>query len=156
MFDLNLQRAVESALWSFSKTERMSAAMASVGSSTAVHHDAAHIGLHSQTFDSSKLRQVPGFAASSTALKWRNSARFSEGASGRTSKLWGGDCRQLFLETGDSVSRRRRADSIRAMAVVEKRSGSRGRFYFNVTGFPFPLGPFLQRRTIRKEVRVLQ
>lgn len=38
------------------------------------------------------------------------------------------------------------------MAVVEKRSGSRGRFYFNVTGFPFPLGPFLQRRTIRKEI----
>ncbi|GMY13624.1 hypothetical protein FCV25MIE_08863 [Fagus crenata] len=26
-----------------------------------------------------------------------------------------------------------------------------GRFYFNFTGFPFPLGPFLNRRTIRTE-----
>lgn len=31
------------------------------------------------------------------------------------------------------------------------RSGD-GRFYFNFTGFPFPLGPFLNRRTIRTEV----
>lgn len=27
-----------------------------------------------------------------------------------------------------------------------------GRFYLNFTGFPFPLGPFLNRRTIRKEI----
>lgn len=27
-----------------------------------------------------------------------------------------------------------------------------GRFYFNFTGFPFPLGPFLNRSTIRTEV----
>ena len=26
------------------------------------------------------------------------------------------------------------------------------RFHNSITGFPFPLGPFLQRRTIRKEV----
>ncbi|KAL1338185.1 hypothetical protein HN51_032855 [Arachis hypogaea] len=30
-------------------------------------------------------------------------------------------------------------------------NGSSGRFYFNFTGFPFPLGPFLNRRTIRTE-----
>lgn len=29
--------------------------------------------------------------------------------------------------------------------------GSGGRFYFNITGFPFPLGPFLNRRTFRTE-----
>lgn len=29
--------------------------------------------------------------------------------------------------------------------------GGGGRFYFNFTGFPFPLGPFLNRRTIRYE-----
>ncbi len=28
------------------------------------------------------------------------------------------------------------------------------RFHISVTGFPFPLGPFFQRRTVRKEVRV--
>ena len=28
------------------------------------------------------------------------------------------------------------------------------RFHISVTGFPFPLGPFFQRRTIRKEVNV--
>lgn len=27
-------------------------------------------------------------------------------------------------------------------------------FYINFTGFPFPLGPFLNRRTIRTEVRL--
>lgn len=31
-------------------------------------------------------------------------------------------------------------------------SNASGRFYFNITGFPFPLGPFLNRRTIRTEV----
>ncbi|XVF60632.1 hypothetical protein PTKIN_Ptkin08bG0063800 [Pterospermum kingtungense] len=30
-------------------------------------------------------------------------------------------------------------------------SGSANRFYFNITGFPFPLGPFLNRRTTRTE-----
>ena len=28
-----------------------------------------------------------------------------------------------------------------------------GQFYFNFTGFPFPIGPFFTRRTIRNEVR---
>ena len=34
-------------------------------------------------------------------------------------------------------------------------SGSANRFYFNITGFPFPLGPFLNRRTTRTEVSFL-
>jgi len=35
------------------------------------------------------------------------------------------------------------------------RSSRRGsRFYFNFTGFPFPLGPFFERKTVRTEVRV--
>lgn len=29
------------------------------------------------------------------------------------------------------------------------------RFHNSITGFPFPLGPFLQRRTIRKEVGIV-
>lgn len=42
-----------------------------------------------------------------------------------------------------------------ASAVAEAAStggGGGGRFYLNITGFPFPLGPFLNRRTIRTEV----
>ncbi|KAB1211490.1 hypothetical protein CJ030_MR6G013232 [Morella rubra] len=35
-------------------------------------------------------------------------------------------------------------------ATTTTTTGS-GRFYFNFTGFPFPLGPFLNRRTIRTE-----
>ena len=31
-------------------------------------------------------------------------------------------------------------------------ASDRGRFYWNITGFPFPLGPLLKRRTIRYEV----
>ena len=30
------------------------------------------------------------------------------------------------------------------------------RFHISVTGFPFPLGPFFQRRTVRKEVTPVQ
>ena len=33
-----------------------------------------------------------------------------------------------------------------------KEENSKGRFYWNITGFPFPLGPLLKRRTIRYEV----
>jgi hypothetical protein len=33
---------------------------------------------------------------------------------------------------------------------AEGKKGSR--FYFNFTGFPFPLGPFFERRTVRNEV----
>lgn len=32
--------------------------------------------------------------------------------------------------------------------------GGSGRLYVNFTGFPFPLGPFLNRRTIRTEVKL--
>ncbi|KAI5665698.1 hypothetical protein M9H77_15551 [Catharanthus roseus] len=38
-----------------------------------------------------------------------------------------------------------------AVSGGDDRGGSGGRFYLNFTGFPFPLGPFLNRRTIRTE-----
>ncbi|KAK1297015.1 hypothetical protein QJS10_CPB15g01329 [Acorus calamus] len=45
-----------------------------------------------------------------------------------------------------------------SLVVASERSGSSSksksgseRFYLNITGFPFPLGPFLNRRTIRTE-----
>ena len=34
----------------------------------------------------------------------------------------------------------------------KKKTGA-GRFYLNLTGFPFPLGPFLERETVVTEVR---
>eukprot|EP00775_Hariotina_reticulata_P008698 gene8698-8879_t len=37
-----------------------------------------------------------------------------------------------------------------AQPEQQKRRGSR--FYFNITGFPFPLGPFFERQTVRREV----
>jgi hypothetical protein len=46
--------------------------------------------------------------------------------------------------------------SVSASATDDTSSGASAspssRFYFNITGFPFPLGPFLNRRTIRTEV----
>ncbi|CAN0924326.1 hypothetical protein LINGRAHAP2_LOCUS34111 [Linum grandiflorum] len=50
--------------------------------------------------------------------------------------------------------RREKLSHVVAAAAAEsdtKGSSSDGRFYFNFTGFPFPLGPFLNRRTIRNE-----
>lgn len=33
-----------------------------------------------------------------------------------------------------------------------RNDGTGGRFYFNLTGFPFPLGPLFARQTVRTEV----
>ncbi|KAK1273399.1 hypothetical protein QJS04_geneDACA007947 [Acorus gramineus] len=41
--------------------------------------------------------------------------------------------------------------SERSVSSSKSKSGSE-RFYLNFTGFPFPLGPFLNRRTIRTEI----
>ncbi|GAA0170481.1 hypothetical protein LIER_24729 [Lithospermum erythrorhizon] len=39
-----------------------------------------------------------------------------------------------------------------ATSIGESNDNGRGRFYINFTGFPFPLGPFLNRRTIRTQI----
>ncbi|CAI0386968.1 unnamed protein product [Linum tenue] len=53
-----------------------------------------------------------------------------------------------------SSSRRAKRLGLVVAAVEEEtisKGSSDGRFYFNFTGFPFPLGPFLNRRTLRTE-----
>eukprot|EP00878_Enallax_costatus_P007051 GHUV01007390.1.p1 GENE.GHUV01007390.1~~GHUV01007390.1.p1 ORF type:complete len:359 (+),score=32.26 GHUV01007390.1:261-1337(+) len=50
----------------------------------------------------------------------------------------------------DTVDPSRRVKTVRGQQQEEDRRGSR--FYFNFTGFPFPLGPFFQRKTVRNEV----
>lgn len=47
---------------------------------------------------------------------------------------------------------RRQRLAVSASAGAEAETSGSERFYFNFTGFPFPLGPFLNRRTIRTEV----
>lgn len=49
---------------------------------------------------------------------------------------------------GSAVSSRRR----RRRGQVAAKAGEAGRSYVNVTGFPFPLGPIFDRRTLRKQV----
>ncbi|XP_021770894.1 uncharacterized protein LOC110735066 [Chenopodium quinoa] len=57
----------------------------------------------------------------------------------------------------NSSKKKRRNDNIISLVVasISTKTGSNtsngGRFYLNFTGFPFPLGPFLNRRTIRTE-----
>ncbi|KAI9396416.1 hypothetical protein POPTR_004G125301v4 [Populus trichocarpa] len=43
------------------------------------------------------------------------------------------------------------APSNTSTSTCTNSGGGGGRFYLNFTGFPFPLGPFLNRRTIRTE-----
>ncbi|KAI8465795.1 MAG: hypothetical protein J3K34DRAFT_525046 [Monoraphidium minutum] len=43
-----------------------------------------------------------------------------------------------------------RAKGAAPASPPQKRRGSR--FYFNITGFPFPIGPFFERNTVRTEV----
>lgn len=51
-----------------------------------------------------------------------------------------------------SKKRREILSLVVASANTAIDSNKGGRFYLNFTGFPFPLGPFLNRRTIRTEV----
>ncbi|KAG6554714.1 hypothetical protein Mapa_003733 [Marchantia paleacea] len=56
----------------------------------------------------------------------------------------------------NQTGRRGGRASGKAVAAAVEETGKRksgGRFYFNVTGFPFPLGPFFSRRTTRTEVQ---
>ena len=55
--------------------------------------------------------------------------------------------------TGQGQSRAGRAETGPGRAQASKPAAAKGRFYWNITGFPFPLGPLLKRRTIRYEVR---
>ncbi|KAF3444829.1 hypothetical protein FNV43_RR14522 [Rhamnella rubrinervis] len=71
------------------------------------------------------------------------------------SNFHGGSLKSLCLQ--QSPIRNKSKDAINLVvasanptATTSSRVG--GRFYFNFTGFPFPLGPFLNRRTFRKEV----
>ncbi|KAL1538756.1 hypothetical protein AAHA92_27462 [Salvia divinorum] len=48
-------------------------------------------------------------------------------------------------------SRRSKNRSELSLVVAAAAGGGEGRFYFNFTGFPFPLGPFLNRQTLRYE-----
>ncbi|KXZ51187.1 hypothetical protein GPECTOR_13g674 [Gonium pectorale] len=52
---------------------------------------------------------------------------------------------------GSSGGRRGSRDASPAAAPPARRSDA-GQFYFNLTGFPFPLGPFFQRKTVRREI----
>lgn len=56
----------------------------------------------------------------------------------------------LQLKAG-SKKRREILSLVVASANTAIDSNKGGRFYLNFTGFPFPLGPFLNRRTIRTE-----
>jgi hypothetical protein len=70
------------------------------------------------------------------------------------SSFLGGSLKGLCLQL---KPRNKRRDSISlvvasASPTATPTNNGSGRFYFNITGFPFPLGPFLNRRTIRTEV----
>lgn len=75
---------------------------------------------------------------------------------GPNSSFLGGSLKGLCLQL---KPRNRSRDFINLVVASASSSSSSstnssggGRFYLNFTGFPFPLGPFLNRRTIRTEV----
>lgn len=55
------------------------------------------------------------------------------------------------LESNHGTKRRGRRG---LLVAASAETGGAERFYLNFTGFPFPLGPFLNRRTIRTEVAI--
>ncbi|THU48143.1 hypothetical protein C4D60_Mb09t23100 [Musa balbisiana] len=83
----------------------------------------------------------PNTALTQNSLSFRSQSRHS---------FLGGLPKNLFLDRKPSRSGRKGAAGLVVAAAGENGGGS-GRFYLNFTGFPFPLGPFLNRRTIRTE-----
>lgn len=51
-----------------------------------------------------------------------------------------------------ATSKQTKAGSKSLKTTASSTSENKGRFYFNFTGFPFPLGPVFQRNTLRREV----
>lgn len=72
------------------------------------------------------------------------------------SNFLGGSLKTLSLQLKPRGKKRDISNLVVASAgniIAETSSkGDSSRFYLNFTGFPFPLGPFLNRRTIRTEV----
>uniref|UniRef100_A0A5B7B5J1 T4P13.26 protein n=1 Tax=Davidia involucrata TaxID=16924 RepID=A0A5B7B5J1_DAVIN len=66
--------------------------------------------------------------------------------------LSGSHLKGLCLQLKPRKSKTTRdVSSLVVASVSTTTGGGGGRFYLNFTGFPFPLGPFLNRRTIRTE-----
>ncbi|RDX91820.1 hypothetical protein CR513_26145 [Mucuna pruriens] len=69
-----------------------------------------------------------------------------------SSSFVGGSLKGLCLHLKPRPQKRDLTNLVVASATpTVTNSNASGRFYFNITGFPFPLGPFLNRRTIRTE-----
>lgn len=90
------------------------------------------------------IRLAPLNSRSSAALLDRSGAGVSLGS------VHGSTGRLGRRSSSSSANGGRRGMMVTAIAGDGTKSN--GRFYFNVTGFPFPLGPFLSRRTFRTEV----
>jgi len=89
-----------------------------------------------------------------TLKRWTTSGSDSTGPSaaqqrGQTSKK--GTTKQRRSLGQKSRTGKQTSGETRS-GVAHDNSGKPGRFYWNITGFPFPLGPLLSRRTIRYEV----
>ncbi|KAH0436597.1 hypothetical protein IEQ34_026379 [Dendrobium chrysotoxum] len=69
--------------------------------------------------------------------------------SSSNSQFFGGVSKKINFDE-KAVSKRRDLGGF-VVASANAGTGRAGRFYINFTGFPFPLGPFLNRRTIRTE-----
>lgn len=71
------------------------------------------------------------------------------------SSFFGKSFKGFGLQVRPSKIERKKKELVQLMVTAASASTSAGspgdRFYFNITGFPFPLGPFLNRSTIRTE-----
>ncbi|XP_043704168.1 uncharacterized protein LOC122654239 isoform X2 [Telopea speciosissima] len=68
-----------------------------------------------------------------------------------TSTFLGVPLKGVCLQLKPRSQKRDHFKLVVSSATTTTTSNNDGRFYLNFTGFPFPLGPFLNRRTIRTE-----
>lgn len=87
---------------------------------------------------------------------WGGPPKSSSNGSSRGSSR--GQRSKQKAESGGTVRQRTRRGQSKAGRIGKGQDSpkpdkpSNGRYYWNITGFPFPLGPLLKRRTIRYEV----
>ncbi|BDA42088.1 hypothetical protein COCOBI_02-8900 [Coccomyxa sp. Obi] len=81
-----------------------------------------------------------------TSISTGKSKRKGNGSSGRSSTA---ASRRTAKQKGGTKIVKQTSGEIRGAKQGERKGG---RFYWNITGFPFPLGPLLTRKTIRYEV----
>ncbi|WIA12372.1 hypothetical protein OEZ85_012420 [Tetradesmus obliquus] len=118
----------------------------SSSSSSSMHMLHAPAAPHAAAVRSSRRRVLPVQCKVTTKQQQAATAKGRSTVSSKTQ-------RGSTVSGTKTVRGREQQAALQQQQQQQQQSKKRGsRFYFNITGFPFPLGPFFERKTVRNEV----